>query len=542
MATRRIAILQARTTSSRLPAKVMLPIEGRPMVVLAAQRAGNTGVPVLVATSHDATDDGLARLLAQYGVAHMRGDLHDTLARYAMALQGCEDDTIVFRLTADNVVPDGHLLDELTSAFVHRGVDYLGCGGEGSGLPYGVSAEVVRAGWLRRAAKEATSPHDREHVTPFIRNATGDARYTAHAGLALESLRCTVDTLDDYLLLQKLFANRGDCDVEHYLSTVERLRHLPVKSPPPHSAARLTLGTAQLGLPYGIANRAGQPSEQAAQEVILTAIASGIRSIDTARAYGSSERAVGKALQQGGRSTVTLVTKLAPLADIADDAAAGHVVQAVRASVFQSLAELRTTPDVLMLHRASHLSAWRGTVPAELLRLRQDGYLCELGASVQSPEELHVVLANPEIKHIQVPFNVLDWRWDDGVALVAEARRKRPLVIYARSVLLQGLLTSTTTAHWHRAHVVNHESVIAALAAMAEQVGSPTITDMALRYVLSQSWIDQVVIGVETKEQLESALASAARPSFADDQCATLQATRPRLDERSLDPVRWSTK
>jgi aryl-alcohol dehydrogenase-like predicted oxidoreductase len=65
---------------------------------------------------------------------------------------------------------------------------------------------------------------------------------------------------------------------------------------------------------------------------------------------------------------------------------------------------------------------------------------------------------------------------------------------------------------------------------------------MALRYVLSQSWIDQVVIGVETKEQLESALASAARPSFADDQCATLQATRPRLDERSLDPVRWSTK
>ena len=130
-----VAILQARTNSSRLPGKVLLPINGIPMVVLAAKRAANTGREVIVATSCERSDDALAELLTRHGVRCVRGSLNNTLQRFLSALEVYEADTLVFRLTADNVFPDGALLDEIERDFVKRELDYLCCNGEVSGLP-----------------------------------------------------------------------------------------------------------------------------------------------------------------------------------------------------------------------------------------------------------------------------------------------------------------------------------------------------------------------------------------------------------------------
>ena len=101
-----VIVLQARTNSSRLPGKVMLPIKGFPLVVLAAKRAGNTGRSVIVATSRETSDDGLVALLQSYGLKYFRGSLENTLDRIVKALVAYDDQTVVFRLTADNVFPD----------------------------------------------------------------------------------------------------------------------------------------------------------------------------------------------------------------------------------------------------------------------------------------------------------------------------------------------------------------------------------------------------------------------------------------------------
>src|SRR5512132_3714647 len=112
-----LTILQARTTSSRLPGKALLPIHGYPSAALAALRASFQGPASIVATSEDTSDNGLTTELQSRGISVFRGPLQDVLKRYCLAAKDLADDAVVIRLTADNVVPDGGLVSELVESF-----------------------------------------------------------------------------------------------------------------------------------------------------------------------------------------------------------------------------------------------------------------------------------------------------------------------------------------------------------------------------------------------------------------------------------------
>ena len=139
------------------------------MVVLAAKRAANNGKRVLVVTSSHESDDLLCSCLQFNQIEFFRGSLDNTLERFIMALSEYEDNTIVHRLTADNVFPDGILVDELEKEFIDKEYEYLICNGSDSGLPYGLSVETFRLASLREAYKLANSKYDLEHVTPYVK-------------------------------------------------------------------------------------------------------------------------------------------------------------------------------------------------------------------------------------------------------------------------------------------------------------------------------------------------------------------------------------
>src|ERR1700761_8318699 len=105
------------------------------------------------------------------------------------------------------------------------------------------------------------------------------------------------------------------------------------------SPPELVLGSVQLGLAYGAANRTGKPSREAALRLVGQAIDGGISQFDTARAYGDSEDRLGEALSN--RKSVRTITKLSPLSDLAPDAARADVRNAVDASIEESLSALR---------------------------------------------------------------------------------------------------------------------------------------------------------------------------------------------------------
>lgn len=535
-----VAVLQARTNSSRLPGKVLLPINGVPLVVLAAKRAANTGRQVIVATSLEWSDDGLASLIQRHGLRCFRGSLENTLDRVVNALFGFDDETIVFRLTADNVFPDGVLLDELEAEFLEKGLNYLCCNGEPSGLPYGMSVEVTRLAHLREAARAGGDAHDQEHVTPYVIRKFGRTYFRKYRHLRKGHYRCTIDCLDDYLAVQQVFAGVLAPVEEPSLELVRRLEDAPFQPVADSPAPRLVFGTAQLGGQYGIANRTGQPDKKTCQELIKTAIVNGVTHLDTARAYGDSEVMIGQALRNGWEGRARIITKLSPLQDCPHDASAAVVGAFVDASVFQSCAALELEKlDVLMLHRASHLVGWNGAAWQRLLALQVAGIVSELGVSAQSPEELSQALSFPEIQHIQLPFNLLDWRWDEEIPAILAAKASRKLTVHVRGALLQGLLPSIDEKLWQRANIDHHAPIIDWLRDQVKVCSRTNVTDLCLSYVNALGWVDGIAIGMENMAQLIDNINLFNLPALTPNQIAGIQKTRPRLSEATLNPALW---
>jgi spore coat polysaccharide biosynthesis protein SpsF len=101
-----VALIQARMSSSRLPGKVLEPLQGLPLIVYMARRAARARHldSVQVVTSTDASDDALADAVAAAGLRVFRGDLNDVLKRYADAAAACDAAEVV-RLTGDCPLP-----------------------------------------------------------------------------------------------------------------------------------------------------------------------------------------------------------------------------------------------------------------------------------------------------------------------------------------------------------------------------------------------------------------------------------------------------
>lgn len=537
-----VVVLQARTNSSRLPGKVLLHLAGMPVVVLAAKRASNTGRPVIVATSNERTDDALANVLKKYEISCYRGSLNNTLLRIVSALEHYCDDTLVFRLTADNVIPDGLLLDEIEKDFIERNLEYSCCNGEQSGLPYGMSVELTKLKHLREAVVSTNDKFDLEHVTPFVKRKFGENYFAKYRTLNLGNYRCTIDCLDDYLVIQQLLLNI-DCPVqESALSLAKKIEELNFYQPEQKNLAKkLVLGTAQLGLDYGIANTEGKPSQAVAEGIVKTAIINGAEFIDTARAYGDSEEVIGNTLKAGWQGRAKVITKLSPTIDESLEINGLNVDAFVDSSIYQSCTALHTSVlDILMLHRASQMLVCEGRVWSRLLFHREQKLIKSLGVSVQTPEELEQVLTIAEIEIIQLPYNVLDWRWDTLVSKIMAQKQVRDLKIHVRSTLLQGLLVSTNKAYWQRAHVEHAESVLNWLEEQRHLIQGSSIMEFCLKFVNSLEWIDGVVVGVETTAQLLENIKVMCLPGLSSEEIDSILSSRPKLQEKTLNPALWS--
>ena len=537
---RSIIILQARTRSSRLPAKILLPIAGMPLVVLAARRASNTGRSILVATSSDRDDDALENILKSYRISYYRGSLHNTLSRVTNALASYGDETVVIRLTADNVFPDGKLIDEVEKAFIDRSLNYICCNGGPSGVPYGMSVEITRLKHLREALNKTSSRFDQEHVTPFIVRKYGSIYFDKYKFIGKGHYRCTVDTYDDYINIQKVFEGISEPVEIPALDLVDKLddtRYQPLYK---SSVPDLVFGTAQLGMKYGITNNDGKPDVSEVKLMLKTAIGNGVVYIDTARAYGNSEDVIGQALDLGWSGRARVITKLSPLSDCPENAHNSFLDALVDASIYESCNLLRRQSlEVLLLHRTAHLQSWDGAVWSRLCALRDMGLIEKLGVSVHTPLELEAALSLDDVRFIQMPFNLLDWRWDKFQKRIEYEKKRRPLVVFTRSALLQGLLSSKDITLWKRANVLAPKRIWNWLENQVHEHKCEDEIDLCFRYVRSKPWIDGIVVGMENSEQVRQNIRYFNAPDLGFEQTKLIEASRPFLDDITLDPSRW---
>ena len=210
----RVVIVQARMTSARLPGKVLMDLEGRPLLereLERLQRCERADEIVLAVTTND-DDDGLVALADRLGVRWFRGSEHDVLARYLGAAREASADLVV-RVTADCPLIDPGETDAVIGALEARRVDYASNTLERT-LPRGLDSEALWRDVLERTARLATSRPAREHVTWFCHSERPDL-YALHAvrrPYDAADLRWTVDTLEDLAVVRRLYADLGLAD------------------------------------------------------------------------------------------------------------------------------------------------------------------------------------------------------------------------------------------------------------------------------------------------------------------------------------------
>lgn len=263
---------------------------------------------------------------------------------------------------------------------------------------------------------------------------------------------------------------------------------------------RIALGSAQFGQRYGVANRSGAPPQHVVDAIVTRARAAGVDTVDTAIAYGDSESMLGAA----GVAGMRVVTKLPPL-----DMAAPAVEGWVRAQVGASLARLGTSAlHGLLLHQPSDLLGGAATARAlgEVLRaLEKEGAVGRVGVSVYHPTELEALTDVMPLGLVQLPYSVLDRRFDESGWLAR--LRASATEIHVRSVFLQGLLLLDATDMPTR-FSQRFDSIFAEWRAWLRERGIGPLAG-ALGFVLADARVDRVVVGCESLAQWEEILAHA---------------------------------
>ncbi|MGB9619246.1 MAG: aldo/keto reductase, partial [Armatimonadota bacterium] len=160
--------------------------------------------------------------------------------------------------------------------------------------------------------------------------------------------------------------------------------------------SQLMLGTAQLGLTYGIANRRGQPSYEEARDIIAAAFEGGVNALDTAAGYGTSEEVVGKAIAELGLADkITVVSKVVPIAEGLSRTEADAIVEE---SVRGSLARLGLDAlPICLFHMDSNMLEYAES----LYRLKEMGLVRHVGVSVNFPDVTDQIVRSGRAEAVQ---------------------------------------------------------------------------------------------------------------------------------------------
>lgn len=205
---KRVAIIQARMQSRRLPGKVLMPIAGRPMLehqLRRVARCGSIDATVLATTDRPADDD-IAELGRRLDVAVVRGSNEDVLDRFRRATEQHAAD-IVVRLTADCPLIDPEVIDAVVDRLASDHAFDYASNVLTRTYPHGLDTEAMHADVVVRLSRLATSGSDREHVTSYLRFTHPELfRVISVTDVADSSdLRWTVDTTEDLRLVRLLF-------------------------------------------------------------------------------------------------------------------------------------------------------------------------------------------------------------------------------------------------------------------------------------------------------------------------------------------------
>lgn len=249
---------------------------------------------------------------------------------------------------------------------------------------------------------------------------------------------------------------------------------------------KLILGTVQMGLAYGVNNSAGKINLDDSLEILEFAFEQGIEILDTAEAYGNAHAIIGTFHEKNPNRKFKIITKLpnqinTTIVEKVDAYLNELKVDRLHALLFHSFSSYLDNIDSISI----------------LKKLKLDKKIDNLGVSVYTNAEIEAVILNKDINIIQLPFNLFDNSNLRGELL--EKIKASGKTVHTRSAVLQGLFFKDSQEQNAIVQQLKTEMNLIAAISKTENI---SIAALALRYCLQQNTIDNVLIGVDSLNQL----------------------------------------
>jgi spore coat polysaccharide biosynthesis protein SpsF len=200
-------VILCRYSSSRLPGKILLPVAGKSILTHIVERVRRSGLPVMVATSDESSDDPVERHCRRLDVTCFRGSLDNVAERFLMAARS-QDWRYATRINGDNLFIDAEVLREMAKIAGSGEYDLI-TNVPGRSYPPGASIEIVDVQAYSLLAARFTEPGHREHVTLYLYEHPESCRTYIHVNPQREEMagiNLAIDTPEDYLRAQRIAA------------------------------------------------------------------------------------------------------------------------------------------------------------------------------------------------------------------------------------------------------------------------------------------------------------------------------------------------
>jgi aryl-alcohol dehydrogenase-like predicted oxidoreductase len=298
--------------------------------------------------------------------------------------------------------------------------------------------------------------------------------------------------------------------------------------------SQLTLGTVQLGMPYGISNSQGMPDDRDALDMLHMAAGAGITTFDTARQYGASETLLGRFLTGHTGADLNMVSKFKIA--LQDAGTLERAWKSVQASVIASIECLGICKlPVCLLHKGEEpMDAVAGVLSVIISRLREQELIDIGGVSLYEPADVDFCLSEPLVEAVQVPVNIFDQRLVVSGALQRLAQAQK--LVFARSVFLQGLFFIDPGQI--NGNLKAAIPFLKQLHTFAREYPAG-VAGLAFSYVRDLPGIDSIVVGAATSAQLAENVKLLGAPEIPASLRNEFIQVFTAVPDEILTPGRW---
>lgn len=299
--------------------------------------------------------------------------------------------------------------------------------------------------------------------------------------------------------------------------------------------AGLCLGTAQLGMQYGINNKVGKLRREEVFDILNTAINAGICMIDTASIYGEAEELLGQYLSEH-KDTCRDIRIITKQCETINGKTFDQIEGEIRKELEQSLQRLQCDSlDGYLLHLYREID--NKDTMAVLQKLKEEGIVKNVGVSVYDVDEAEIALESGNVDYLQMPCSVFDQR---GLTSgVFEKAKEKGVTVFTRSAFLQGLLMMKIEEV-----PSGLREIIPYLEKFEELLQKYKIEKRhaVIKFILDEVSIDYMVFGVEKRRQLEEIIKEMKAKPLNEKFVKEIKENFCNMSSKLILPIHWKVR